>query len=415
MTRHSARERLWTRELVLASVTNLLLGLVFYLLMTTMALYAASRFHASDSLSGLAASMFVIGATVARLFAGNLVDLVGRRRVLLICLVVVLLASASYLPIDSLQSIWLLLVARAVHGVAYAIGSTAASTIALASVPASRRAEGTGYYTLSLTLAPAVGPFLALLLVQGSGYPALFVAVSVTSFLAILVALFLPAARVSLPPEERARLRRFHPRDMLHRNVIPVATVMFVASLAFSGVLTFLETYARERGLMVGASLFFLVYAVVLFVTRLFVGRLQDVHGDNLVIYTSLGAFAIGLIVLAVAHTNAVLLLAGGLLGVGFGTLVSALQAIAINRVPGHRVGVAISTHFFMIDLGIGIGPVLLGLLLSSLQYGGMYLLLAGVVAASTGLYHLVHGRVDRARRRAIEPAGADVPATARR
>ena len=112
MTRHSARERLWTRELVLASVTNLLLGLVFYLLMTTMALYAASRFHASDSLSGLAASMFVIGATVARLFAGNLVDLVGRRRVLLICLVVVLLASASYLPIDSLQSIWLLLVAR---------------------------------------------------------------------------------------------------------------------------------------------------------------------------------------------------------------------------------------------------------------------------------------------------------------
>ena len=132
-------------------------------------------------------------------------------------------------------------------------------------------------------------------------------------------------------------------------------------------------------------------------------------------IYTSLGAFAIGLIVLAVAHTNAVLLLAGGLLGVGFGTLVSALQAIAINRVPGHRVGVAISTHFFMIDLGIGIGPVLLGLLLSSLQYGGMYLLLAGVVAASTGLYHLVHGRVDRARRRAIEPAGADVPATARR
>src|SRR5690606_18245633 len=240
------------------------------------------------------------------------------------------------------------LVARAVHGVAYAIGSTAASTIALASVPASRRAEGTGYYTLSLTLAPAVGPFLALLLVQGSGYPALFVAVSVTSFLAILVALFLPAARVSLPPEERARLRRFHPRDMLHRNVIPVATVMFVATLAFSGVLTFLETYARERGLMVGASLFFLVYAVVLFVTRLFVGRLQDVRGDNLVIYTSLGAFAIGLIVLAVAHTNAVLLLAGGLLGVGFGTLVSALQAIAINRVPGHRVGVAISTHFFM-------------------------------------------------------------------
>src|SRR5690606_39377491 len=54
--------RLWTRELLTAVVVNTLTMLVFYLLMTTMALYAAQRFAASDSLAGLASSMFIVGA-----------------------------------------------------------------------------------------------------------------------------------------------------------------------------------------------------------------------------------------------------------------------------------------------------------------------------------------------------------------
>jgi MFS family permease len=407
LARNGAKERLWTRELILSALANLFLGLVFYLLMTTMALYAVARFGASDTLGGLTSSMFVIGATAARLFAGNLVDLIGRRRALLIFMAVFLAASVSYLPIDSFQSIGALLAIRAIHGVAFAIASTAASALAQARIPASRRGEGTGYYALSLTLAPALGPFLALLLVQRTGYPALFIAASVMSLLGMLVSLFVRSADAPLSPAERARLRRFHPRDMLHVNVIPVATFMFVTSLAYSGVLTFLEAYADGHGLTTGASLFFLVYAAVLFVSRFVAGRIQDVRGDNLIVYTALVAFTAGLVVLAVARADAVLLVSGGLIGMGFGTLVSALQAVAVNRVPVQRIGVAISTHFFMIDLGIGVGPVFLGLLLAHTGYSGMYLLLAGVVVFSAGLYHLVHGRIDRAHRRSVVMMGA--------
>lgn len=396
-TTNPVTSSLWSRDLVLAWIANFALAFVFYSLMTTMALYAVVSFNASDTQGGLAASVFIIGATVARLFAGNLADLVGRRRILLIALVLFLVAALGYVPADSFG---LLLAVRAVHGVAFALGSTAAMALAQAIIPPARRAEGTGYFALSTTLATAIGPFLALQLVHGPGYDALFVASIAASLLAIAAALFLRAPDKQLAPEERARLRRFHPRDMLHADVVPVAAFMLVMAVAYSGVLTFLNSFSEERGLETGASVFFVVYAVVLLVSRLVAGKIQDQRGDNVVIYPAIVAFAAGLVVLALAESDLVLVLAGALMGLGFGTLMAALQAVAVGRVPMQRIGVAVSTHFFMIDVGFGLGPILLGLLLSSISFQAMYLVLAGVVVAGAGLYHLVHGRSERTARR---------------
>ncbi|WP_188037231.1 MFS transporter [Actinotalea sp. JY-7885] len=400
----TTKERLWTRDLVLASLANLVLAFVFYLLMTTMALYAVERFSATDSAGGLASSMFVIGAVVARLFAGNLADLVGRRRILVVSMVVFVVASFAYLPVDAAaDSLGVLLAVRAVHGVAFGIASTAALSLAQSLIPASRRAEGTGYFTLSTTLATAIGPFLGLLLVHGPGYDVLFVVNGAVAVLGIVFSVLLLRTPDVLPgPDERARLRRFHPRDMLHPDVLPVASFMLVLAVSFAGVLTFLNSYAEDAGLESGASIFFLVYAVVLFGTRLVAGRVQDRRGDNVVVYTALAAFAVGLVLLGLATSDAVLVVAGGFLGMGFGTLMSAMQAIAVGRVPMRRVGVAVSTHFFMVDLGVGLGPILLGVLLDAIGYGDMYLVLAGTVVLSAALYHGVHGRKDRARRRAV-------------
>ena len=97
MARNKTKDKLWTGDLVLAALVSFLLVSVFYLLMTTMALYAVERFGASDVEGGLASGIFVLGATVARLFAGNLADLFGRRRILLLSLGASLVASMSYL------------------------------------------------------------------------------------------------------------------------------------------------------------------------------------------------------------------------------------------------------------------------------------------------------------------------------
>lgn len=408
MTLASTDDKLWTKDLVLAFVANFFVSLDFYLLMTTMALYAVERFAVADATSGLASSMFIIGAVLARLVAGNLVDLAGRRRVLLVSLVVFVAASFCYLPAGS---VGVLLAVRGVHGVAFGFASTAAMAIAQSIIPLKRRAEGTGYFTLSNTLATAIGPSIALVLVHGPGYDALFAAGIAAGVLALGAALFLRTPDRTLEPEERARLRRFHPRDLLHPAVLPIASVMLAGAVGYSGIIAFLNSYAREHALESGASMFFVVYAVVLFGARLFVGRLQDRRGENVVVHGAIVAFALGLAALGLARTDALLVIAGGLCGLGFGTLMSALQAVAVSKVPTARVGVAISTHLFMVDLGVGLGPVALGALLGMLDLSALYLVLAALVAASALTYHLVHGR--KAGRRAPQVEVVSVTAGA--
>jgi MFS family permease len=90
--------------------------------------------------------------------------------------------------------------------------------------------------------------------------------------------------------------------------------------------------------------------------------------------------------------------MAGGMIGLGFGTLMSALQAVAVAQVPMHRIGMAVSTYYFMLDVGAGLGPWLLSWLVQVSDYRTMYLVVAVVVAASAGLDHLLHGRKRQAR-----------------
>ena len=60
--------RLITPAFLLAWIVNFCQYLVFYVLVTTMALYAVKQFAASDAASGLASSAFVVGATFAQSF-----------------------------------------------------------------------------------------------------------------------------------------------------------------------------------------------------------------------------------------------------------------------------------------------------------------------------------------------------------
>lgn len=57
------------------------------------------------------------------------------------------------------------------------------------------------------------------------------------------------------------------------------------------------------------------------------------------------------------------------------------------------RIGIAMSTHYLMLDAGVAIGPVLFGFLIPLVGYQGLYLALAGDVLAAVVLYWFVHGQ----------------------
>ena len=382
-------QRLWTGDFVLAIVTNLCISMVFYLLMTTMALYAVDRFRASESAAGLASSSFLIGALVARIFAGKFLDFVGRRRTLALSLVVFVVASVAYLPVDDLT---LLILLRFVHGLAFGTGNTAITASVMGLIPAHRRGEGIGYFGISSTLSTAAGPFLAVILLQEVGYDALFVFSAACSLAGLALSLVLRLPERTPSPEERARLWRLPLSDMVDPAALPIASLMLVTGFAYSSVLTFLNSYTASEGFATAAGGFFLVYAIVVLLSRLVMGRIQDYRGDNAVVYPTLVSFALGLALLGTAPSGLVVVVAGAFVGFGFGALMPSAQAIAVTEAPPHRVGTATSTFYLLLDTGTGLGPLLLGVLIPVTGFHGMYLVLAALVLASALLYHRVHG-----------------------
>ena len=398
---HSAGPaRLVTPTFVVAWVVNFLQYLTFYMLVTTMALYAVKSFAASDAVGGFASSAFVVGATVARLVSGYLVDILGRRKMLLIALVVVAVACALYLPAGSLP---VLIGVRLLHGFGYAFASTAVMTIAQSVIPDSRRGEGTGYFALGTTLATAVGPALGLFLVGSLNYTWLFWTTLVTAVLGLVLGVFLrePLVKREAQANQEVDKQRaaFSLSDIAHPAVLPIGSFMLVVGVCYAGVITYLNAYAEDRGVTTGAALFFVAYAVAMLIMRLVLGKVQDQRGDNVVVYLGLVCFAVALGILAVANQDWQVVVAGAMTGLGYGTLMPAAQAIAVNAVPAHKLGTGISTLLLLMDVGVGIGPVVLGLLLSATGFGTMYTVLAVLVVVAALLYHAVHGRHPHAKR----------------
>ena len=191
-------------------------------------------------------------------------------------------------------------------------------------------------------------------------------------------------------------MKGFKLKDFFEIKAVPISIIIAIMGFAYSGILSFINSYAKEIDLIDTASFFFIVYAVFILISRPFTGRLLDKKGDNIVMYPALILFVIGLVTLSQAHHGFTLLLAGALIGLGFGTMSSCCQAIAIKESPRHRVGLATSTFFVFMDSGVGIGPFLLGFIIPIVGFRGLYLTLAVVVFASIFLYYVLHGKKKR-------------------
>ncbi|WP_146341235.1 MFS transporter [Nesterenkonia sp. NBAIMH1] len=384
------KPRLFTRDFLFATLINLLITTTFFTLVTGMAVYAAAEFSAGETAAGFAASAFVVGALGARVFAGKYVNTLGRKRVMITCLAVFTLATVAYLGVDSYE---LLITVRIVHGIALGFAQTALTASVFDIIPKSRRGEGSGYYLLANALPPALGPLLSLQLSERYGFDAMFWVVSALSALAFALAVVMRIPEIRRPGTGWWAALSLRPSDIIEPRIFPVALVAMLLGLTFASVMTFLNGYARELGMLDAASVYFLLYSGGMLITRLFTGRIQDRYGDNSVIYPALCLFVASMALTAWAPGSWALYVGGVLAGGGFGTMLPALQAVIANALPTHRISIGVSTFFICMDVGFGFAPLMLGPVVEAMGYQFMYAACAAVIALNLVLYWLVHGR----------------------
>lgn len=385
-----SKSKLWTKDFILIFATMLFVSLVFYLLMTAMTTYAIEQFKASQSQAGLASGIFVIGGLIARLLTGKHLEVIGRKKFLYGSLFLFLLATLSYFPATNLG---LLLLVRFIHGAAFGFATTAMPTAIMDIVSIDRRGEGISYFSLSMTLASAIGPFLGIFIMQYTDFNIMFAICTGFSIFSIIIILFARIPEIENTNKQLVTRKDFSRQNIFEKNAIPISIIMLLTGIAFSGILTFLNSYATNTNLSTAASFFFVVYATSILISRPFTGRLLDTKGDNIVMYPALLLFTLGLVLLSRAESGFILLLAGALVGLGFGTIMSCAQVIATKEAPRHCIGLATATFFFFLDLGVGSGPFLIGHIIPIVGFRGMYMLMAVIVFSSIFLYYYVHGK----------------------
>ncbi|PEF37498.1 MFS transporter [Bacillus sp. AFS094228] len=387
------KPKLWTKDFLIVSSVNFFLFLTFYVLMVTLTIYTMDNFHASQAQAGLASSIFVLGAVLVRPIAGKKIDKIGRRKMLLGSLVLFLIASIGYFLVNSLS---LLLIDRFIQGFAFGLATTATGTIAADIIPNERRGEGTGYFAMSTNLAMAFGPFIGLLITQHFSYSIIFYAASLFAAFSLVASLFM-----NVPEGDKGGAspqKGFKISDYFEKRALPISIFIGFAGFTYSSILSYLTSFAKEMDLMDAASFFFVVFAVFLLASRPFTGRMFDVKGENAVIYPSLLLFAVGMVILSQSHHGITLLIAGALIGVGYGTFQSSCQAISIKEAPSNRMGLATSTFFTMYDFGIGVGPFLLGFLIPFTGFKGLFIGMSVFAFVLIGIYYLAHGKKASAR-----------------
>ncbi len=396
--------KLWTKDFIIVSSVNFFLTLIFYLLMVTIAVFAVNNYGATTSQAGLVTGIFIIGTLIGRLYIGRAIDAIGRKKTLYLGLIFFTLTTLLYFVNIGIT---FLLINRFIHGIALGMASTATGTIVAQIIPSARKGEGIGYYSMSATLATAIGPFIGLYMMQQVTFESIFLFCLALGIFAFITAFFLYVPQVAASSKTSSEIKSFNISNFVEPKAVPIAFITLAIAFGYSGVLSFINFYAMEIDLVRAASFFFLVYSAAVLISRPFTGRLMDLKGANYVMYPAFVMFAAGMFVLSIASSSFTLLLAGALIGLGFGNMQSCTQAVAVKLTPVHRMGLATSTFFIFLDAGLGFGPYVLGFIIPVTGYSTLYSILSVFILLTAGLYFVLHGKKESAQKARLDASAA--------
>ena len=379
-------DKLWTAEFIGMSATNFFHLMAQYILIVGLPIYIMNEMKGGELEAGLAMTFFQIGAVSSRPFAGRLIDSLHKGRLLLGATLAFFAIMLAFCFAHTEEALYTL---RLLQGIEFALGTTAAATLAALVLPAAKKGTGIGYFALSTNLAMVVGPLTGLLIIRSFGMMALFVFLTASALFTLWL-----ANRRKLPDEivvpKEKKGRGF---SLVERQALPAALIGGLMFFAYGGVLTFIPLYARTLGMEENVSAFFAIFALIIVVTRPLIGRIFDQRGADYTVYPGLILFFLGFLCFAAAGSPAAFLASAAILGAGFGAASPALQTLAVASVAPERAGLATATYFWALDISVGLAAATLGLVAARFGYAALYGLLCPAVLVLAVIFYTIWRR----------------------
>jgi MFS family permease len=331
----------------------------------------------SDQTVGLVIGIFSFVALGARFFSGPLADNRGRKAAFLTGLMSCAVAGVCYLLPLGIAGVYM---GRIFQGFGEACLYTGAAAWAVELAGVHRSGQVLGYVSSGIWGGISAGPVVGQWL--GS-----FERAAVMQVVAALAAF---AILTRIPEEYRPPAHPVRQRLVPASIVAPGIAIGFV-NVHYPVVAGFLILHLARFGN--AGPVAFSAYALLILVSRFFLGGLPDRIHPAITYYGGISLMAIGLVLIALATTSTVAVAGTALLGFGFSFPWSSVASTVLRRTPEQQRGSALGVLTAFYDLFVGISSLAAGTIANRFGYSAAFLMAASAIgaAAVSGRY-VFHG-----------------------
>jgi MFS family permease len=355
-------------------------GLLFWAalaaMLPTLPLYIEGL-GADSATIGIVIGAFAIGLLSSRSTLARLADDRGRKLVMFIGMAAVAIAPLCYLLTDSIP---ILIVIRAFHGLSIAAFALAYSALVVDLSPPANRGELIGYMSLVNPVGMAIGPAIGGFLHEWGGYIPAFAAAAGLGLVGLLCIVPLQETRSPvLPITSTSPPRQAYWALLTTPPIRTPALVLLLIGLAFGTLSTFVPLFIQQAQVTLNVGLFYTAAAIASFAIRLLVGRASDQRGRGLFITLSLILYTLSMGLLWLATSAPAFLLGAVFEGAGAGILIPMMAALMADRSHPNERGRNFSLCMAGFDLGIAIAGPLLGAIAVETGYRAIFGVCAGL------------------------------------
>ena len=367
--------KIFTREFILGVFSQFAFISVFYILIPTLPIYLIKS-GSGEAEIGVLIGVFFISSLALRPFVGKALLRTPEKDFMIIGAVIFALTSLAYLVAPPFWPFFLL---RIVQGVALAFFHTASFTLIANISPEAHLGQSLSYFFLAPNISLALLPSLGMFLINRFSFTFLFLTCLGLSLCALLITIALkrrPVAPVEDPTPQKG--------TFLSWTAIPPSVVSSLNFIMWGTLTAFFPIYALNHG-VTNSGLFFTVVAIMFFSGRALGGKMLDLYNRDRLIPLLLVTSLISMVILAFSKTMTMFIVVAVIWGIGNALLTPAILAYILDR-TGSSKGPAIGMYMLLSDLGLGLGPVIMGLIIRLSSYSTMFLCLA-----FTGLINLIY------------------------
>jgi MFS family permease len=376
---------IWNKNFTAIFIANACMYMAQQMMNSLVAKYA-NYLGATATVVGLVSSLFAVTALVFKVVSGPAIDSFNRRFVLAGAMTVMAVAYFGY---SISGNIPMLMIARLLQGVGQAFTATCCLALAADALPKDKFGSGIGIFSMAQAAAQAIGPTVALTCMKHLGYNTTF---AIGGFVMLFAAFM--ALQVKTEQGDKKRFRISF-RNVIAPEALMPATIMLFLSMTFCVINSFLIIYAEEVKVE-GIGFYFTVYACTLLFTRPMIGKLTDKYGLVKILIPAMCCFAGSFLIISIARSLSVFLLAAFIAAFGFGGCQPAIQTLCMKCVPTERRGAGSSTNYIGNDLGQLIGPIIAGHIVEGFGYSNMWRMMTIPVAIAAVVVILFRTRISR-------------------